>query len=57
MGKCTCGKTKDPNGNCDGSHNDKSDGTYSYSARHRMHEIKNKEVKDYGQRNDTKESL
>ena len=20
MGKCTCGKTKDPNGNCDGSH-------------------------------------
>ena len=20
MGKCTCRKTKDPNGNCDGSH-------------------------------------
>lgn len=20
MGKCTCTKTKDPNGNCDGSH-------------------------------------
>jgi len=22
--ECTCGKTKDPNGNCDGSHNNKS---------------------------------
>ena len=24
MRKCTCGKTKDPNGNCDGSHNNKN---------------------------------
>lgn len=53
MSKCTCGKTKNPNGECDGSHNNKGDGTHSYSARHRMHEIKNKEVKDYGKRNGT----
>ena len=45
MSKCTCGKTKDSNGKCDGSHNNKSNGTYSYSARHRMHETK--KVKKY----------
>ena len=45
MGKCTCTKTKDPTGNCDGSHKNKSNGSYSYSARHRMHETirKNKQ--------------
>ena len=45
MGKCTCKKTKDPNGNCDGSHNNKSNGEYSYSSRHRMYETirKNKQ--------------
>ncbi len=41
MRKCTCGKTKDPNGNCDGSHNNKNEDI----------------EKDYGQRNDTKERL
>lgn len=46
MGTCTCGKTKDPNGNCDGSHKQKD-----------YFEISEKELKDYGQRNDTKERL
>ena len=27
-GKCACGKTKDPNGNCDGSHADANRNRY-----------------------------
>ena len=41
MGKCVCGKTKDPNGNCDGSHANVDENVKD----------------TYGKRNDTEERV